>query len=128
MTDEQRHCIYHMLHEIRPSEVHHGDCIGADADFHWIVRKSTDINAMVVGHPPTKVDHRAYTECDMLFDPDDYLKRNHKIVDSTDVLLACPSNTREEHHSGTWATIRYARKTFKPIKIIWPDGSVTEED
>jgi outer membrane protein insertion porin family len=54
------------------------------------------------------------------------LDRNRAIVDSCDVLIACPKGP-EEQRSGTWATVRYARKQKKRIVIIWPDGEVTEE-
>jgi len=30
--------------------------------------------------------------------------------------------------SGTWATIRYARKVGKPVTIIYPDGEIQEEN
>jgi hypothetical protein len=42
------------------------------------------------------------------------------------MLAACPKGP-EERRSGTWATVRYARKTGKPVVIFWPDGTVTEE-
>jgi hypothetical protein len=33
----------------------------------------------------------------------------------------------ERLRSGTWATVRYARKLRKPITILWANGEVTEE-
>jgi hypothetical protein len=38
--------------------------------------------------------------------------------------LACPRGYTEELRSGTWATIRYARKTGVPYVIIFPDRTV----
>jgi hypothetical protein len=54
----------------------------------------------------------------------EYLDRNHDIVDSSDLLIAVSESTVEVLRSGTWATIRYAKKLRKPIKIIYPDGKV----
>jgi hypothetical protein len=53
--------------------------------------------------------------------------RNHDIVDETELLIACPGELAEAVRSGTWATVRYARKLGRPIVIFWPDGSVTGE-
>jgi len=55
------------------------------------------------------------------------LKRNHKIVDGSEHLLATPAGMHEERRSGTWATIRYARKQEKPITIIYPDGGYVHD-
>jgi len=54
--------------------------------------------------------------------------RNHKIVDICDILVAFPQTNSETVRSGTYATIRYARKCKKPIIIIYPDGSVKKEN
>lgn len=48
------------------------------------------------------------------------LKRNYDIVDACDILLAAPRTLTEELRSGTWATIRYARKTGKKYLILAP--------
>ncbi|MBA3354736.1 MAG: hypothetical protein H0U18_02115 [Pyrinomonadaceae bacterium] len=32
---------------------------------------------------------------------------------------------REQLRSGTWSTIRKARKARKQVTIVWPDGKVT---
>jgi predicted Rossmann fold nucleotide-binding protein DprA/Smf involved in DNA uptake len=61
------------------------------------------------------------------FDPP--LVRNRIIVDGCDVLLAAPSGAeRDNPRSGTWMTVRYARKRRKRIVIVWPDGTTTEEN
>ena len=43
------------------------------------------------------------------------------------MLIACPASADEELRSGTWATIRYARRKLKRIYLILPDGTVQEE-
>ena len=54
----------------------------------------------------------------------DPLARNRIIAARCDALLACPAEPDEQLRSGTWSTIRYARKAGKPITIIRPDGGV----
>lgn len=56
--------------------------------------------------------------------PKPYLERNQDIVRSTELLLATPENNVEQQRSGTWATIRFARKMNKSIIIIDTDGIV----
>jgi hypothetical protein len=56
-----------------------------------------------------------------------HLKRNGHIVDASHVMIACPRLMHEELRSGTWMTIRYARRADKPLAIVWPDGSITQE-
>jgi len=54
----------------------------------------------------------------------DYLARNHFIVAYSEELVAAPKSNKEELRSGTWATIRYARKRKRMVTIIYPDGSL----
>ena len=58
--------------------------------------------------------------------PKKYLDRNHDIVDASAEMLALPSGPEKMRGSGTWATIRYARRTRVPLLICWPDGRVEE--
>jgi hypothetical protein len=127
MTDAQKHCFYMLLQEYRPQEVHHGDCMGADATFHQLVRERTS-GIWIVGHPPIIDTHRAFCNVDEERDAKDYLIRDEQIVAETQMLWASPNGTKEEVRSGTWATVRYARDASKPIRIVWPDGSITEEN
>lgn len=98
-------------------EAHHGDCVGADNDFHNIV---TENNITTVIHPPVDSKARAFCSGSIVLPKKGYIERNHDIVDSTDLLIAFPSSTTEEKRSGTWATIRYARKIGKRVIIIDP--------
>lgn len=52
-------------------------------------------------------------------EPKPYLQRNKDIVHECDILIAVPVDPLvEEKRSGTWTTIRYARKLNKQIIII----------
>lgn len=105
--------------------LHHGDCIGADAEAHDIAYK---IGYLIYIHPPDKEIKRAYKKnAYFTYDKKPYLQRNHDIVNECDVLIACPKNNKEELRSGTWATIRYWKKTksFKnTLTIIAPLGTI----
>src|SRR5262245_41796084 len=51
-----------------------------------------------------------------------YLVRNRDIVEETDLLIAAPANAVEHLQSGTWCTVRYARRSGRH-SIIRPDGT-----
>lgn len=127
MTDAQKHCVYHLLHEYRPEQAHHGDCVGADANFHQLIRELTR-DVWIVGHPPILTKARAYCTFDEEREPGEYHARDRNIVNETDMLIATPKGTSEELRSGTWTTVRYARSISKPILLVWLDGSITEEN
>lgn len=99
------------------SQFHHGDCIGADWEAASIART---FGFWIVGWPPTDPSKRGWFTSDNEHIPAPYLERNRSIVDATERLIACPKENEETLRSGTWATIRYARKKNKPIDIIWP--------
>ena len=103
-------------------EFHHGDCVGADEESHRFIRENKPA-VWIVGHPPIIDKFRAFTKCDEWRPLRGYIPRNHKIVDETDRLLATPRGFKEELRSGTWATLRYARKLERELLIIWPDGT-----
>jgi predicted Rossmann fold nucleotide-binding protein DprA/Smf involved in DNA uptake len=56
------------------------------------------------------------------------LDRNRDIVDAAAVLIAAPKEMTETLRSGTWATVRYARKQGKQVWIVWPDGTVSKHE
>ena len=53
-----------------------------------------------------------------------YLDRNKDMVRETAWLIAAPAEPEEQLRSGTWSTIRFARKLGKPVFLIFPDGTV----
>ncbi len=107
-------------------ECHHGDCVGADAEFHAI---SSAYDAVLVGHPgPVNDRHRAFCKFDETRAPLTHMKRNRAIVDAVDVVIAAPFDLVEQQYGGTWATIRMARKAKKRLAIVLRSGVVTYEN
>jgi hypothetical protein len=113
MTDSQIGELFNVLTSFGGGEFHHGDCVGADIQAALIAK---EIGYYVVCHPPIKKQKRGYfTHNNKILAPVDYKKRNHDIVDSTDILIAAPQQNIEVLRSGTWSTIRYAKKKSKEI-------------
>jgi hypothetical protein len=109
----------------RTFELHHGDCVGADSQMHAIAQT---IGCQIIIHPPSDTTRRAWCQgAYYIHKPRNHLARNHDIVDATDFLLAAPYEPEETLRSGTWATIRYARKSNKPIIVIAPNGTITNQ-
>lgn len=106
-------------------EFHHGDCIGSDAEAHVVARTH---GSWIVIHPPNSFSKRAFCKADVYRQPKPYLERNKDIVTDTEFMIAAPKQMAEVRRSGTWATIRYARKMGREIFIVYPDGIVEEED
>ena len=106
------------------TRLHHGDCVGADAEACAIAK---ELGALTAGHPPINPSLRAWTTNDRDHPPVHYLVRNRRIVDATNELVACPGKLEESRRSGTWATIRHARAIGRPITIIWPTGDTKHE-
>lgn len=100
--------------------LHHGDCIGVDDIAHSFAEW---MHIPVVIHPPDNDKKRAFCQSEDVREPKPYLDRNHDIVDECEFLLAVPAGP-EILRSGTWATVRYARKVGRPGMICYPDGVV----
>lgn len=103
------------------SEAHHGDCIGADTDFHNICVSN---NIKIVIHPPNNASQRSFCKSDTIKPEKPYIVRNHNIVDNTDILIAFPATKFEVLRSGTWSTIRYAKKKNRKILLVYSDGQI----
>jgi hypothetical protein len=118
LSKEQLDKFIKFLKDNNPAEIHHGDCIGADSMCHDIAES---FNIKIVIHPPDNNTMRANKKSDNIMQVEKYLKRNHNIVDTTDILVAFPPTKEEILRSGTWATIRYAKKKNKQVFIIFPE-------
>ena len=102
----------------------HGDCIGADMQFNMLCKS---LNIPTACRPCNIRHKRANTNCPQLAPPKPPLERNEDIAASCDLLVVAPKAFEEELRSGTWSTVRRARKHGKRIVIVWPDGSVSRE-
>lgn len=130
MTPKQRLAVFNLVENLKPSTVLHGDCIGADTDFHKICMA---IRGSIINPEPPFInlypaDHsaRAHNEgYDTIYPAaDDPLKRNLAMVKACDELIATPKEYVEIIRSGTWTTRRYAIKEKKVIYTVYPDGTV----
>ena len=95
----------------------HGDCIGSDEEADKIARYA---GLSIDVHPPTDDKARAFCKSDTKRKPKPYLERNKCVVNVSYILIAAPESLTEEVRSGTWATIRYARKFGIPVVILDP--------
>jgi len=124
MTDIQRECVAQLLFDQRPVLVHHGDCVGADSQFHdgvLLLPQSTWIET----HPCTLTKFRAYRKADVVHEVKPPQDRNKDIVRASDLLIAAPKlPPAESPRSGTWQTVRLMLSFKKPVTVVWPDGSV----
>jgi hypothetical protein len=100
--------------------------VGADTEAHNLVRENFH-GCKIIGHPPTKKKSYVYSICDEFREPKDYIARDKDIVDESDILFATPLQDTEILRSGTWTTVRYARKKNKRIYIIKRNGEISFE-
>jgi hypothetical protein len=99
------------------AEFHHGNCIGVDTELANLVSRLHP-NCIIHSHPPLEKARQGDFVSDVVHKPADFLYRNHRIVDAVQLLLALPKEPQEVMRSGTWATVRYARKTNVPRLIL----------
>lgn len=126
MTEHQQVAVASLLDVLCKDggHVHHGDCVGADAEFHAMAH---DRGLRIEIHPPTNPEKRAFCKGDIRWPKYDYLTRNQHIVDSTHVLIATPRQEAEVMRSGTWYTVRRARAANLKIYLVLPNGHIKEE-
>jgi len=118
-------------------QFHHGDCIGADEEAHYIVSQLfIDYKGGAIHiHPPTIDKNRAYCKSEhkkievIMHPPLTYNQRNIDIVKASEILIAAPDAMRfKSQKGGTWNTIRYARDFNTDTLILLPSGDIDEED
>jgi len=122
LTALQMKALAHVLHDDAIELLVHGGAKGADATADMLAT-TYKIERRVRPGPHST----SWQEGAEVMPAVENLLRNRDIVDDADVLIACPSTYQERQRSGTWATIRCARKRGIPIRIIWNDGSQSEE-
>jgi hypothetical protein len=100
--------------------VHHGDCIGADAQFHEIVR-NLDPAIRIESHPCNLDRYRAHCRADVTYAVKPPLERNIDIVRASDYLIATPRERKRISMSGTWWTMGQAANSNIPVFHVPPD-------
>lgn len=101
---------------------HHGDCVESDEDFHDMARS---IGYRIHVHPPDNRKLRAFCIGDKYEPTKPYKIRNADIVRESQLLIATPHfNERDggSIYSGTWATVRIAKRRSVPYVIFHSDG------
>lgn len=122
LTDRQHMALRYLLFMSKrlSSELHHGMCVGGD----WIAAcLAIEYGYVVVAHPcdiRTMQFLSTVDDSQQVLPEKPPLERNHDIVDACDLLIAASRSLQEEQRSGTWATVRYARKQGKPVIVLDP--------
>jgi hypothetical protein len=125
LTSFQRGNLLGLLSQLRPRVLHHGDCVGADVEAHLLC---VALRVKVRIHPPADDGLRAFCSfmgsgVEFIYDAKPFLLRNWDIAEESDYLVACPQGP-DTLRSGTWATVRYARRLGRPVFVLHPDGKV----
>ena len=122
LKEDQQKEIIKIFDTYQNITVMHGDCVGADTDFHNLCveyKKTRQIQIQIHIFPPIDNKLRAFNNGDLIMSPKPYLKRNEDMVKKCDILIACPTNKdKEVLRSGTYATIRKAIKLNKTIHLL----------
>lgn len=130
LTDKQRIVLDELVAKICPDEASHGDCIGADAEFHEAVRELVKPCKITVW-PSTYEDMRAFCKGDVVHDPMPARDRDQLIVKFSTHFIGCPPTEEEIAQSGSWMTLRMARKVktmVHQLHLIRPSGRLTTGD
>lgn len=121
MSERQKEKLTAYLRQLCPRYFHYGGALGADAEALRIVRQLfSSAQCSVVLHPSNLHDQQSFVagEADVTMPELHPLQRNRKIVDACELLFAAPYETHEVMRSGTWSTVRYARKRLKNVVLI----------
>ena len=107
-------------HKNRMTIFAHGSCVGADVEAHAMVQGICGSGIYIAVFPSTAKTRVHVQGADYIADPKPPLERDKDIVDcGCDLLLAAPLQMNEALRSGTWSTIRYAKKKKVRVEIFW---------
>jgi hypothetical protein len=131
MTEAQRKAVglWLMEHETGIRQLHHGACMGADVDFHNVCIDMEMIQLIHVHPSDDRFTNRLrqlkqIERVAMIWPEEAPLQRDLTMVQYSDVLLATPLQDDEIVRSGTWATVRRARKLRKTVHVFRRDGTL----
>jgi hypothetical protein len=117
---------------------HHGDCVGADCEFHRLCRGSWPGPVRIIAHPGPPSGWSAGCEADEWRAPKLYMVRNRNIVDMQDadgpdsrLMIAAPLELEPQPRGGTWGTIKIARRALaagrlRELVVVGRDGELLD--
>lgn len=119
-TPAQRPWVRAMLMQlyVPGASFHHGDCVGSDVFGAEVARA---LGYQLVAHPPSDPRLRAYIPSHITHPPLPYAQRNGNIVARSTALVGLPrwpEHDVRSKRSGTWQTIRMARRAKLPL-YVW---------
>lgn len=137
MTETQKARVMELLARIEarapgaPHEFHHGACVGADEEACGIALATLG-NVTVIAHPsglPGMCNPSAIVLSHKVLPVKPPLDRNRDISDASETVISTPGGSEEANpRSGTWSTIRYARRNGPVVYVVFPDGSVEDNE
>lgn len=98
--------------DIDPSHVFTGGAHGFDTIAAYWAAENMKMAEHIIIHPKHLHWNHELAKVDFKLRPvlGDYMDRNDVLVRDADILIAYPSSCQEVIRSGTWATVRRARK------------------
>lgn len=131
MTSSQKEEFEKAIKLHRPSLFVHGGCLGADDEADEIAASNRVDRAVYFSDVPKasvsthELEARSVYYCAGLCTrpgarPLDRNKEMVNLLGPQDILIACPRGREEELRSGTWMTVRFARKSGKTVQVIFP--------
>lgn len=113
-TSDQWVGVDRVLREVtgtRAFVAHHGDCVGADAEFHDICLTIGRVTIEI--HPGPISDLSAGCRGHVRHPVEPHMKRNAKIVAVSHIMIGAPPTDEPQERGGTWATIRMAIRAMR---------------
>jgi hypothetical protein len=132
MTLGQLSRVRALLRELSPKYVLHGACVGADDEFDEIAAvmgiKRHVFPSTVAAKRVSDARLRSRTGSEVVIhEAAQPLVRNRTMVNYGEAVIACPKSDAEVLRSGTWATIRYARRRRKLHEVVTPASAMLLE-
>jgi hypothetical protein len=127
MTAEQKTQVRGLLTEYKALGAvtfMHGLCIGADEQ---AARIAKELGYRVVAHPgyslknpKNRLFRSDFRGNDEVRPEEPFIRRDRNMVNESHRMIAAPRSKEEEMRSGTWTTVRYAKKKKKPMDMVYP--------
>jgi hypothetical protein len=126
MTEWQVRALRELLQLMQPDAFFHNGMIGATAQAHAIAR-GLDLQIVII--PPKNTDLRAKLEGAIQIEtPEDFNDSLDHVIEDSHIVIFTPREEVEKLRSGTWRSIRQAKREGKSVYIIFPDGRLKVDE